>query len=85
MEIDYIGAKQRKVHALELFREKYENDECPIMTQRLTAYTVTNWENYVELDKLKKSDRNFIRWVLNYQQDPNYKFYRFIKDYEKSN
>lgn len=46
-------------------------------------YKVNDWPDYISLKEKITNDERFIRWVHDYQMDPNYKLYQFVKDYKK--
>ena len=84
MSITYIGKDPIEIYFQQYRREQTENG-LDILTPRIYAFIINNWESFSYLNEKMRSNKDFIKWVYDYQQDPNYKFYRFIKDYEKSN
>ena len=84
MSIIYIGKEPKEIYYKQYERTQTGND-LPTITTRIYAIIINNWESFLCLNEKMQSNKDFIRWVYDYQQDPNYKFYRFIKDYEKSN
>lgn len=78
MTVEYIGQHPKLVYALMTVRSIGKEGEYDTFTPTIVNITVHNWCDFEEVDKQLKINSDFIKWLSEYQPDPNYKFYKFI-------